>query len=242
MDVEFVVDAAEVDADGFDAEAEAVGDFLVGEALGEEVEDFGFALGKMQFLAGDGLRLVERFDDAAGDFGAHRGAAGADFGDGLAHFVGGGALEEVTAGAGFEGIEDFVVVAVDGDHDDEELRELLLELCGGLDAGDAGEVDIHEDDIGAKGGDFGEGLLAAAPDADAAALRSALDDASQAGTNSGIVLHDGDAGHAGLCRNGGGEGKGKENGGAGAGVAVDAAGAAEAGKTIVDIAEAIALR
>ena len=95
MDVEFVVDAAEVDADGFDAEVEAVGDFLIGEALGEEVEDFGFALGEMQFLTGDGLGLVEGFDDAAGDFGAHGGAAGADLGDGLADFIWRGPLEEV---------------------------------------------------------------------------------------------------------------------------------------------------
>ncbi len=38
MDVEFFVDAAEVGADGFRADAEAGGDFLVRDAFGEKLQ------------------------------------------------------------------------------------------------------------------------------------------------------------------------------------------------------------
>lgn len=101
-DVELFVDVFEVAADGFDADVEAVGNFLVGEAFGDEFNDFGFAVRKFDdlILLVRG-RLVEGFDNAAGDFGAHRSTTSTDIGDRLAHFRGARALEEVSAGTGF---------------------------------------------------------------------------------------------------------------------------------------------
>jgi hypothetical protein len=44
--VEFLVDVVQMSADGFRAQTEAVGDFLVEQALGKQVDDLGLAGGR----------------------------------------------------------------------------------------------------------------------------------------------------------------------------------------------------
>jgi len=45
VDVKFIVDVLEMPANGFEADTEAVGDFLVGKAVDDQFEDFAFARG-----------------------------------------------------------------------------------------------------------------------------------------------------------------------------------------------------
>ena len=63
--MKFLVNAAQMNPDGLDADVEAVGDLLVGEALGEVLEDLGFAFGEFHILdlVGGGNGLVEGLDD-----------------------------------------------------------------------------------------------------------------------------------------------------------------------------------
>jgi hypothetical protein len=88
------------------------------------------------------------FDYFAGDVVGEGGAAGVYVADGVVEFGGFAGFEEVAVGAGFEGLEDGFVVLVDGEHDDVEVGELFFEFGDALDAGFAGEFDVHEDDVG----------------------------------------------------------------------------------------------
>jgi hypothetical protein len=47
------------------------------------------------------------------------------------------------------------VVSVDGDHNDEQVGQLRLEPRGRFDTRDARQMNIHQDDLGLKGSDFG---------------------------------------------------------------------------------------
>ena len=68
-DVEFVVDVFDMRADGFEGNADGVGDFFVLETLGQEREDFLFACGEA-FSVGCGLRFVlEEADELASAIG-----------------------------------------------------------------------------------------------------------------------------------------------------------------------------
>ncbi len=85
--MQFFVDAPEVGADGVDADVELVGNLFVGEALGQAVQDGGFAGGKVgQFFAG--LRgFLKRGDDFAGNGTGHGRAAAVHFANGGDHAV-----------------------------------------------------------------------------------------------------------------------------------------------------------
>ena len=141
---------------------------------------------------------MKGLDDPPRDFRAHRRAAFAHFEDGLAHFLRRRALEQITARARLECVEDFVVIGIDRDHDDEQFRQLGFQLRGRLDPGNAGHVDVHQDDVGLERGHLGQRLLAAFPDPDALAIRRALDDAPQAAREPRVVFDDGDGGHGGV--------------------------------------------
>ena len=70
---ELVEDVADVGLDGFLGDDEAVGDLGVGQALGDELEDFGFAWGEVfergLGLGGCGWAPGEIADQSSGDVG-----------------------------------------------------------------------------------------------------------------------------------------------------------------------------
>jgi hypothetical protein len=64
-DLQFLINVAEVAADGVEADAEVVGDLLVAMALGQQFQNLEFALGEVVLIrAGRGLALEVLHDDA----------------------------------------------------------------------------------------------------------------------------------------------------------------------------------
>lgn len=146
-DVEFGVAVFEVLADGFEGDPELVGDFLVDESAGDEVQDLVLARGE---VFGGPWRIppaVKRLHHQAGDVAVHGGAAVLHLFDGFQDFCGGSPLEEVAVGAVLEGLENVFAVVVNGQHDDFEVGQPVLHAGYTFDAGHFRELDIHEHDI-----------------------------------------------------------------------------------------------
>ena len=57
------------------------------------------------------------------------------------------ALEQVTARAGAQRLEDAVGVLVDRHHDDLDRGQQLLEPGGAFDAGDVRQLNVHQHDL-----------------------------------------------------------------------------------------------
>src|SRR5207247_2558679 len=128
---------------------------------------FLFARGKgRRFTAAWGRRL-EGPHDFARNLAGHGGAALADLGDGVQDLARRGAFQKVAARPSLEGAEDAGRVLIDGQHDDLSRGYDLLETGRTFDAGSAGEVDVHEDDVGVVARNLFQTLLRRPTGADA---------------------------------------------------------------------------
>jgi hypothetical protein len=154
-EVELVEDVVEVAVDGAFGDAELVGDLAVAEALGDEVEDF--LLAGAEGIGGPGLGggvvggVADEGDEAGESGGGDDGLAAGDGPDGSEDVVDAAGLGDVADGAGLDGLVDELgLVAVDGEYDDLDLGQFLLDEGGGLEPVAAGHLDVHEDDVGAE--------------------------------------------------------------------------------------------
>jgi hypothetical protein len=145
-DLEFFVDAADVGVDGFVADAEFVGDFLVEEALARQSRT-SCSRGERFSVGWGTLRLFGRIAQLCGRCAWSWASRPMDVPDGGEQFLRGGALEQVAGGAGGQGVEDVLGILVDGEHDDLGLGKNLFQATDAFHAVHAREVDVHEDDI-----------------------------------------------------------------------------------------------
>jgi len=193
VDVEFVVDALEVFADGVEADGEEFGDFLVEATAGEMVQDLEFAGGELFEFGSEAGLLVEELDHFTGDVAGHRGAALVHIAHGLEELAGGGAFEEITAGAGGEGLKDALAVVIDGEHEELEPGMGGLELAHAVDAVHAGQVDVHEHDVGEESREFLQGFFGGRMAADDREAGGGVDHEGQVVADVIVVLDDRDA-------------------------------------------------
>jgi hypothetical protein len=147
--LQFFVNAADVGVDGFVADAEFVGDFLVNQSLAQQVEHLLFALGK---VFGGLRRRGRRFFGTIARLCARCAWSSANrrggLPDGFQQLLGGGALEHVTAGARRQRVENVFRVLINREHHHLGLRQERLQLPHAFDAVHAGQVDVHEHDVG----------------------------------------------------------------------------------------------
>src|SRR2546423_7314687 len=85
-DVEFFVDAADIDVYGREADAERFSDFFVEITAREQVQDFTLARGQLSSIERSSASL-ERLDDFARDVAGHGRAARMDLAQGCKQFV-----------------------------------------------------------------------------------------------------------------------------------------------------------
>src|SRR6185437_12915171 len=149
VDVELVVDIADVRADGADADTVFVGDLFIAKPIDERVENFVLADGELIVRDGcTGSYGLKALDDLSGDAGGHGGAAMIEVADSLDDLGWRGLFEQVARGAGADGVEDIFIVVEDGEHQHLDRGKMCLDGTHAFDAGDVGEADVHEDDIG----------------------------------------------------------------------------------------------
>ena len=102
-------------------------------------------------------------------------------------------LEQVAGGPGGERVEDQVGVLVDRQHHDLHVPAAsVLQPAHALDAAHAGQVDVHEHDVGPDGGQLGDRPFAALVLAHAGEPVGAVDEAGDAGAHARVVLDDRD--------------------------------------------------
>jgi len=190
--VEFVVNAGDVGPDGAQGNAEAVGDFFVQEALVQEVEDFLLASGELLELGVSLGRALEGDDDLAGDGAGHGRAALVQFLDGLEQPGRRGLFEQITAGPRPQRLENAVVILKDGEHHDAGGGQRGFQPPNALDAGDAGEVDVHQHDIGRQGREPLEGGFAGGEGANAGKAGGTSEQVEEGLSLIGAVLDEGD--------------------------------------------------
>jgi hypothetical protein len=149
-DVKFLVDVAYMGVNGADADAELIGDFFGAPTLGEESQDFFFARGEISFFADSDCGLAKCGDNFAGDVAGHGRAAAMYFGDSFENFLGRDVFNEVTGSAGFHRFENFLTVFFDGEHDDLGFPQDFAKGGDARDAILAGQINIHENNIGGE--------------------------------------------------------------------------------------------
>src|SRR5579864_4057262 len=140
---ESVHDVGAMDGNGVDAEAEFGGNFLVGFAGDNVLEDFELARSE----AGVALALEIAGE---GDLRIENGFALGDFLDGGDEVEIHGVFENVAAGAGFERLADERVFGMHAEHEDGDVGKFGMDAAGGFDAVDLREGAIHNDYFGLK--------------------------------------------------------------------------------------------
>ena len=112
--------------------------------------------------------------------------------DGLDNFGLGRALQQITAGAGEQGIENFVTVLINGEHEDLDGRDLRFELSDTFDAAHFWQVDIHEQHVRGGLGNLGEGFFAISITTGADETFGVTDLAGEVFAYPIVVFYDGD--------------------------------------------------
>ena len=137
--------------------------------------------------------------EPAGDPGAEHGAARGDGAQRRGDLVAGRALEDIAARTRRQGSEDGVVVVHHGDHEHGGGRGELGRPPGRLDAGGAGQVDVHEHHIGCGVFDGRQRLLGGAGRAGHLYPGHGGEQPGQAVAEDGMVIDDQDPGHVGTA-------------------------------------------
>ena len=138
---------------------------------------------------------MERSDHHAGDFRGHRRAAGGNIGNSLEDLIGAGALENISAGTGFERLKDEISVGVNGYHNYLKIGHFFGQPRRAGNAGFVGQVNIHQRYIGLVLGHFNERLLGSGAGADAAEIWRVVNQFHERFSHRVVVFDDGDFGH-----------------------------------------------
>ena len=197
VEVEFLHEVGAVGFDGFDGDDELFGDLAVGEAVGDEGEDFAFAFGEaveavLGFAFGGALDVVG--EDVAGDGGGEVGFAGGGGADAFDEVFGGGVFEDVAAAAGAEDFVEVGVVVVHGEGDDADGGEEVVDASGGGDAVEFGHADVHHDDVGLELFGKGDGFEAVFGFADDFEVGFGVEEEADAAADDGVVVGEEDVG------------------------------------------------
>lgn len=123
-----------------------------------------------------------------------------DIADGFDDLGLGRALEQITAGAGQEGIEDFVAVFVDCEHEDLDGRDLRFEFSDAFNPAHFRQVDIHKEHIRGSLGHLGESFFAVSITAGADETFGVTNLAGEVFANPVVVFYDGNLNcHKSVC-------------------------------------------
>ncbi len=123
--------------------------------------------------------------------------------DGFQQFGARHQLEQIPAGAGGEGVKHALGVLIDRQHDELNRRMSQLELTHALDAIHAGQVNVHEHDLGCAGGQPGQRLFPRGELTDAGTAAKAGDRVHQLGPHAVIIIDYGNLNRHGLLLPGG---------------------------------------
>ena len=191
--MQLLIDMLQVNANGFDADREFSGDFLVCKTSGDKLHDFSFTLGKVKgltCLATCGA--MKGFDDEPSDLGRHWRSSCPDFEDRTTKIIGRSILEEIAGGPCLQGIENLLIIVVHSEHDHVDVGVSVLDLYGRFDSRHPRQADVHQYDIRATVLDGLQAILGVFPDTEGFDAVHGVDDLSNKFSERWSVLNDGD--------------------------------------------------
>ena len=186
---------------GVDADAEEVGDFLVGFAFGEELENFAFTGSEREHVeAWSHPRSVmgessAEADSACGEVGLVL-AGSIDSGEEDAvGFV----FEDVAASAGLDDLLNEVVGFVHGEDEDFGIGGSGTNAASGFDAVEERHADVEDGDVGLEFGGFFDGVAAVGGFGADFPAGTGFEQSAKARADDGVIIRDQDAkrGHRG---------------------------------------------
>ena len=118
--------------------------------------------------------------------------AGEDAADDRDEVVGSDVLEDERRGPGLDGVEERLLVLVDGEDDDPGRLELALDPLRGLDPAGRRQVEVHQDDVGAELDGHVDGAPAVRRLADDQEVRLALQDVAHPDAEQRVVVDEED--------------------------------------------------
>ena len=194
-DAEFVEDVVQVIFDGLLGDEKLLADFLVAETLGDELDDFFFAVGEQRlFAARAGLG---RFRESLHDFGGHAiiepNFAGVNAVNALYEQVGGGLLEDHAASAEAHGADNVAIIFRGGENDDARRNRIEIDFFEDGEAVFIGHAEIEQQDIGLEFGEELDALGAVLRFADDGDFFVAIEQFAQAVAKNRVVVRHQDA-------------------------------------------------
>jgi hypothetical protein len=176
-----------------DTDTEEGGDFLIGLAFGEKLENLAFARGEA------GTRGARSIQGGIGGV-AGGGDAGGEIGLVLTKGVDGGeedavgvVFEDVTAGAGVNDLLNEVFGFMHGEDEDFGIGRGFVNAASGLDAVEERHADVEDGDMWLEFGGFFDGIAAVSRLSANFPAGMGLEEGAEAGANNGVVIGDEDA-------------------------------------------------
>ena len=148
---------------------------------------------ELAFRAVGRPKLPEDRDHTSSDFRRHRRAAGHGLAQRFEEARGLGLLEQIAGSPGAQRVENAIVVVVDREDQDDEVRVPLLQNADAVDAAHAGQPDVVEHDIGQVLSDPIQRLFHRSERAGAAESRCPVDDRRESLADLTTVFDNGDA-------------------------------------------------
>jgi len=189
VEIEFEHDVGAVGFGGVDADVEEIGDFLVGLAFGEELEDFAFARGEAR-ARGFGVVGGVGGDGGVRDPGGEKWLVLAESLDGVEKDAVGFVLEDVAAGAGFDDLLDEVVGLVHGEDKNFGGGRGFADLAGGFNAVEERHADVEDGDVGLVLGGFFDSVAAVGCFGANLPTGARLKESTEAGADDGVIIRD----------------------------------------------------
>ncbi len=185
------VDMANVSVNRGVGEAHFIGDFLVEIPFGKEIEHLEFAGRQIIRISRSREWSLERLDDFARDVAAHWRTAAMDITNSREQLGGRSLLQQITRRAGSQGIKNVLGVLIHREHDELSRRQKRFEPANAFHAAEAGQIDIHQNDVRAGLREFLHGSFRGGVLGEAAKARRVVDEFCEAGTNASIVFNNG---------------------------------------------------
>jgi hypothetical protein len=149
-DAEFVEDVVQVVLDGLLGDEKFFADFFVAEALGDELDDFFFAVAEEGLFAARagfaGLR--KRFHDFGGHAIVEPDFAGVHAMNAFYEKIGGGLLQDNAAGAEAHGADHIAIVFGGGENDDARGQRIEIDFLEDGEAVFIRHAEIEEKNVG----------------------------------------------------------------------------------------------
>ena len=193
MEVELEHDIGAMGFGGVYGDAEEGGDFFVGFAFGEELQDFAFAgsearTGRLRGVGGGGI-VVARGRNARGEV---RFVVASGIDGGQEHAVG-IIFEDVTASAGLDDLLNEVVGFVHGEDQDFGGGRSGANLASGFDAVEQRHADIEDRYVGFEFAGFVDSIAAVGGFGADFPAGARFQESAETGTYDGMIISDQDA-------------------------------------------------